>query len=65
MALQSTELALLTARVGVGRVGAIRLGFAPKYTEGDTPGSIGPRYVWREQADDRATGTWTEVVEGA
>ncbi len=62
MALTSTQLAYLTARSGAGRSGAMRSGFAPKETEGDTPGSAGPRYVWREQQEDRTETAWTEVT---
>ena len=61
-ALSSTRLAILTARSGAGRSGAMRSGFAPKETEGTTPGSRGPFYVWREQEEDRVETTWTEVV---
>jgi hypothetical protein len=62
MALSSTQLAYLTARSGAGRSGAMRSGFAPKQTEGATPGSTGPRYAWREQQEDRVATTWTEVT---
>ncbi len=57
--LTSNQLAYLTARSGAGRSGAIRSGFAPGETEGNTPGSAGPRYVWRELP--RVVTTWTEV----
>lgn len=59
MALASTALAYLTARSGAGRSGAMRSGFIPTETEGATPGSVGPRYVWREEAE--VSTTWTEV----
>lgn len=47
MALQGTDLALLTARIGVARIGAFRLGFAPDDVEG--AGTVGPgEYAWQE-----------------
>ena len=47
MSLQGTDLALLSARVGVARIGAFRLGFAPDDVEG--AGTVGPgEYAWQE-----------------
>ena len=47
MSLQGTDLALVSARVGVARIGAFRLGFAPDDVEG--PGTVGPgEYGWQE-----------------
>ena len=58
MALVSTQLAYMTARFGAGRFGAFRFGFTPKETEGTTPGSAGPFYVWRELP--KVTTVWVE-----
>jgi len=59
-ALQSTELARNTARVGVMRIGAFRIGFVPNDVEGETPGSQGGIYKWREE---KVTETvWTLVT---
>lgn len=60
MALSGDQQALLTARFGVARFGAIRAGYAPVRTDDDTPGGSGPRPIW-----DRVslpTGSWTAVV---
>jgi PKD repeat protein len=47
VSLQGTDLALLSARIGVARIGAFRLGFAPDDVEG--PGTVGPgEYGWQE-----------------
>ena len=47
MSLQGTDLALVSARIGVARIGAFRLGFAPDDVEG--PGTVGPgEYGWQE-----------------
>jgi len=47
VSLQGTDLALLSARVGVARIGAFRLGFAPDDVEG--VGTVGPgEYAWQE-----------------
>jgi len=47
VSLQGTDLALVSARIGVARVGAFRLGFAPDDVEG--PGTVGPgEYGWQE-----------------
>jgi len=47
VSLQGTDLALVSARVGVARIGAFRLGFAPDDVEG--PGTVGPgEYGWQE-----------------
>lgn len=59
MALTGTQRAILTARLGVARLGAIRLGFAPKATQGETPGSQGGFYSWRRVYPP--TTAWTAV----
>lgn len=47
MSLQGTDLALVSARIGVARIGAFRLGFAPDDVEG--AGTVGPgEYGWQE-----------------
>src|SRR5512142_66467 len=47
MALQGTDLALVSARIGVARIGAFRLGFFPDDVEGT--GTVGPgEYAWQE-----------------
>lgn len=47
MSLQGTDLALLSARIGVARIGAFRLGFCPEDVEG--AGTVGPgEYAWQE-----------------
>lgn len=47
MSLQGTDLAPLSARVAVARIGAFRLGFIPEDVEG--PGTTGPgEYAWQE-----------------
>ena len=47
MSLQGTDLALVSARIGVARIGAFRLGFFPEDVEG--VGTVGPgEYAWRE-----------------
>jgi hypothetical protein len=63
MALDSTDLAVLTARSGAGRSGAFRSGFAPKFVEGDTPGSDGPFYGWHEEAPPVTAWTPADEVE--
>jgi len=61
MGLQSTDLALVTARVGCCRLGASRLGFTPYDVKG--PGSPYPcEYVWREVKPP--TTQWTLLTEG-
>jgi hypothetical protein len=59
MTLTSNQRAYLTARLGAGRLGAIRLGFIPKATQGTSPGVGGPFYVWRTVA--LPTTVWTAV----
>lgn len=57
-AIDSTDLAILTARAGCMRAGASRAGFYPDDVEGtasDEPGE----YVWKE--DPPPTTSWTEV----
>jgi hypothetical protein len=47
VSLQGTDLALVSARIGVARIGAFRLGFAPDDVAG--PGTVGPgEYGWQE-----------------
>ena len=47
MSLEGTDLALVSARIGVARIGASRLGFAPDDVEGS--GTVGPgEYAWQE-----------------
>lgn len=60
MALDGHERALLTARAGVARAGAIRSGYAPSRVDGNTPGSSGPFPVWDEVA--LPTSSWTAVT---
>ena len=61
MSLQSTDLALVTARVGLCRIGASRLGFAPYDVRG--AGSAYPgEYVWRELKPPATQ--WTLATEG-
>jgi hypothetical protein len=58
MALEGTDVAILTARAGCMRAGASRAGFTPDDVEGaasDEPGE----YVWKEQKPP--TTTWTLV----
>lgn len=57
----STDLALVTARVGCCRLGASRLGFTPYDVKG--PGATYPcEYMWREVKPP--TTQWTLVTEG-
>lgn len=56
MGISGRDLAILSARAGVGRAGAIRAGFCPDDVEGvgnDEPGE----YVWKEQK--LGTTAWT------
>jgi hypothetical protein len=57
--IQSTQLAITTARSGSANSGSCRSGFAPNETQGETPGSQGPFYVWRQQYPPVTT--WTRV----
>ncbi|OFX02422.1 MAG: hypothetical protein A3E78_01965 [Alphaproteobacteria bacterium RIFCSPHIGHO2_12_FULL_63_12] len=59
MALSGNDRAILTARVGVARVAAFRVGFAPVDTQGLTPGSAGGFYIWSQVT--MPTTTWTAV----
>lgn len=59
MALSSTQRAILTARSGVARAGAIRSGFIPSATCGATAGSSGGFYVW--QSVTMPTTVWTTI----
>lgn len=62
-ALSSNQRAYQTARLGAFRLGAARLGFIPKDTQGTTPGSDGGYYIWRrvyQTGPDAAI--WTAVV---
>lgn len=55
MALEGTDLAILTSRLGCARLGASRLGFCPDDVEG--PGATEPgEYIWKEQKPP--TTTW-------
>ncbi len=57
MALKGTDLALVSARVGVARIGAFRLGFYPEDVEG--VGTVGPgEYAWRETAPEDDGEEW-------
>lgn len=48
MALEGIDLAILSARLGVARLGASRLGFYP--CEVESTGATEPgEYVWKEQ----------------
>jgi len=58
-----TDLAVLTARSGAARSGAFRSGFAPTFVEGDTPGSDGPFYGWREEKVPQTAWTLANEVE--
>ena len=61
MAIDSTDLALVTARVKCCRLGAARLGFTPYDVKG--PGSPYPcEYIWREVQPP--TTQWTLLTEG-
>ena len=61
MAIDSTDLALVTARVHCCRLGAARLGFTPYDVKG--PGSPYPcEYIWREIQPP--TTQWTLITEG-
>lgn len=60
MALDGQERALLTARVGVARVGASRCSYAPTRTDDNSPGGSGARPVWDEVA--LPAGSWTAVT---
>lgn len=61
MAIDSTDLALVTARVHCCRLGAARLGFTPYDVKG--PGSAYPcEYIWREVQPP--TTQWTLLTEG-
>lgn len=60
MTLTTNKLAILTARFGAMRFGAFRFGFAPRDTQGVTPGaSPKPFYVWVRTY--QPTATWTAV----
>lgn len=61
MAIDSTDLALVTARVHCCRLGASRLGFTPYDVKG--PSSPYPcEYIWREVQPP--TTQWTLITEG-
>lgn len=56
MGIESRDIAILSARVGVARFGASRFGFCPDDVEGaanDEPGE----YIWKEHKPDRTD--WT------
>ena len=60
MTLTSTEKALTVARVGCLRVGAFRVGYAPKHTRSAATGSTtGPLAFWRQVY--KPTVSWTKV----
>jgi hypothetical protein len=61
MALSSTDLAILSARMGVMRMGASRMGFCPDDVEhtGDEPGE----YIWKEYK--LPTTTWTVAAQNS
>lgn len=59
MALTGNQRAILTARVGVARVGAFRVGFLPVDTTGSAPGTPGGFYVWTSVPMPDTT--WTAV----
>jgi hypothetical protein len=62
VALQSNDLALLTARFGVARFGASRFGFIPCPEDVEGAGNDEPgEYIWREVA--LPTTDWTLVAE--
>ena len=64
MSLTSTQRSILTCRIGANRIGAFRIGFTPRDTEGDTPGSDGGRYIWHEEDLPVDDGTvWTLVQD--
>lgn len=60
MGLTSNQTAILTARAGAGRAGAMRAGFAPRDTRGLTAGSSPkPFYLWARVYPGPKT--WTVV----
>ncbi len=60
MGLSGSDRAVLTARSGAGRSGAIRSGYAPTKTQGLTPGSAGPFVIWRQVK--RAVTAWVRRI---
>ena len=63
MGISGRDLAILSARAGVGRAGAIRAGFCPDDVEGtgaDEPGE----YVWKERKLTATTWTLQSQCEG-
>lgn len=65
MAFWNTESrrALMTCRVGAGRLGAMRLGFSPKDTDGGPGGAAtGPFYVWRRFIPSSFDGDDAQIV---
>jgi hypothetical protein len=61
MAISSTDLALLSARLGVARLGASRLGFIPYDVEGALSDEAG-EYVWHEIVPPESN-VWTLVCD--
>ena len=65
MAITGNDRAITTARAGVARAGATRIGFTPKDTknETDNPGKAG-HYIWSNvngTISNLIAITWTEV----
>lgn len=58
-AISSNDRAILTARAGSGRAGAMRAAFTPIDTQGATPGSQGGFYIWKTVAPPSTS--WTSV----
>ena len=56
-----TDIAILSARVDVGRVGAFRVGFYPEDVEGSGSSEPG-EYIWKEYFPP--TTQWTLMTEG-
>jgi len=66
MSIDSEELALLTARAGIGRAGCMRCGYAPKAYDMKPDGS--GQIIWNRPAPpdgdpDDTPSTWTTVRE--
>lgn len=59
MSLTSTDRAILTARLGKARLGAVRLGFTPTFTTGGAPGTQGGFYGWTRRTFPATT--WTAI----
>lgn len=62
MAIDSNEVAILTARAGAARAGAVRAGFVPRETTNAAGTAYsGPFYMWTRTYP--ASTTWTKVTE--